>query len=132
MQVPAFLLRRLYVKGSLRNDDDGFAFDLKNSLGSGYAEQVLPLSVDGVEIAPGRASFSIDGQRTNFTDVSSERPFTLAMNKLVTIAVEGETLAAGKHKLAIGFVVTGMGRMQFDVTDAIDGAGDGNGDAADA
>ena len=47
MQVPAFLLRRLYVRGSLHNDGDGFAFQLKNSLGSGYAEQMLPLTVDG-------------------------------------------------------------------------------------
>ena len=130
MQVPAFLLRRLYVKGSLRNDGDGFAFDLKNSLGSGYAEQVLPLSIDGVEIRPERASFSIGGARTGFTEVSSEHPFTLEMNKIVTIGVEGQNLAPGKHKVAIGFVVTGMGTMQFDVTDAIDGVGGADDDAA--
>lgn len=124
MQVPGFLLRRLYVKGSLRNETDGFAFDLKNSLGSGYAEQVLPLTLDGAEVPPDRASFSVDGECVPFPDVSSDRPFTLAMNKLVTIAVTGQTLDAGKHKLGIGFVVTGMGKMQFDVTDAV-GAGAG-------
>ncbi|MBF6599551.1 MAG: hydroxymethylglutaryl-CoA reductase [Dehalococcoidia bacterium] len=129
MQVPSFLLRRLYVKGSLRNEDGGFAFDLKNSLGSGYAEQVLPLTVDGEEVPPEQASFSIDGQRVQFSAVSSAQPFTLAMNKVVTIGVEGLTLPAGKHKLGVGFVVTGMGTMQFDVTDAIGGAADGAGDA---
>ena len=35
--VPAFLLRRLYVKKSLRNTEDGFEFELRNRLGSGYA-----------------------------------------------------------------------------------------------
>ncbi|MHB8376158.1 MAG: hypothetical protein ACYDEB_04295 [Dehalococcoidia bacterium] len=119
MQVPAFLLRRLYVKGSLRNDNGGFAFDLKNSLGSGYAEQVLPLTIDGEQVPPERAAFSVDGEQVRFTDLSGERPFTLAMNKLVTIAVDGTTLEAGKHKIGIGFIVTGMGRMEFDVTDAI-------------
>ena len=34
--VPAFLLRRLYVKGSLRNTAAGFEFEIKNGLGSGY------------------------------------------------------------------------------------------------
>ena len=126
MQVPGFLLRRLYVKGSLRNDGDGFAFDLKNSLGAGYAEQVLPLTVDGEDVPPERVSFSIDGQRTGFTEVSSEHPFTLAMNKIVTIGVDGQTLAAGKHKIGIGFVVTGMGKLEFDVPDAI-----GDADATD-
>ena len=132
MQVPAFLLRRLYVKGSLRADGDGFAFDLKNSLGSGYAEQVLPLTVDGVEVPPEQAAFAVDGERVAFPDVSSERPFTLAMNKLVTISVAGQALGAGKHKIGIGFIVTGMGKMQFDVTDAIGAAAEreGSPDAA--
>ena len=32
MKVPSFLLRRLYAKGSLRNTDNGFQFELKNQL----------------------------------------------------------------------------------------------------
>jgi hypothetical protein len=41
------------------------------------------------------------------------------MNKVVTVAVAGQALPPGKHKIGIGFVVTGMGKMEFDVTDAI-------------
>jgi hypothetical protein len=119
MQVPAFLLRRLYVKGSLRNENGGFAFDLKNSLGSGYAESVLPLTIDGSEVPRASATFFVDGEGVRFDEVSAEKPMTLGMNKLVTIAVDGQTLEAGKHKIGIGFMVTGMGKMAFDVTDAI-------------
>ena len=121
MQVPAFLLRRLYVKGSLRNENGGFAFDLKNSLGSGYAEQVLPVSIDGEEMPVAAAAFTVDGETVRFGDVSADRPMTLGLHRVVTISVDGKTLAGGKHKLGIGFVVTGMGKMQFDVTDAISG-----------
>jgi|SRR5581483_10612204 len=122
MQVPAFLLRRLYVKGSLRNEDGGFAFDLKNSLGSGYAEQVLPLTVDGEEVPLEATSFSIaGGERIRFSDVSAEKPMTLGMQRVVTIAVDGRTLPPGKHKLGLGFIVTGMGKMAFDVTDVVSG-----------
>lgn len=119
MQVPAFLLRRLYVKGSLRNHNGGFAFDLKNSLGSGYAESVLPLTLDGAEVPIAASTFLIGGEALPFTDVSSQRPMTLGMNKVVTITVDGQTLTPGKHKVGIGFIVTGMGKMEFDVTDAI-------------
>jgi len=124
MQVPAFLLRRLYVKGSLRNADGGFEFDLKNSLGSGYAEQVLPLSVDGEEIPRADARFVVDGTATPFDEVSAANPLTLAMHRTVTIGVSGRTLTRGKHTLGIGFVVAGMGSMHFDVTDAIAEDGD--------
>ncbi len=124
MQVPAFLLRRLYVKGSLRPVDGGFAFDLKNSLGSGYAEQVLPLTLDGEELPLASTRFEVDGQTTRFDEVSGARPMTLGMNRTVTITVDGHELAPGKHKLGIGFIVAGMGRMEFDVTDAVGGDGD--------
>jgi hypothetical protein len=119
MEVPAFLLRRLYVKGSLRNQDGGFAFDLMNGLGSGYAEQVLPISVDGEEMPVAAASFTVDGETLPFSEVSAERTMTLGLNKAVTISVAGRQLTDGKHKIGMGFVVTGMGEMQFDVTDVI-------------
>ena len=122
MQVPAFLLRRLYVKGSLRNENGGFAFDIKNSLGSGYAEAVLPISVDGEELPHDAGSFTVEGETVRFIDVCAERPMTLGMNKAVTLSVAGTTLTDGKHKIGVGFVVTGMGEMKFDVTDAIGAA----------
>lgn len=121
MNVPAFLLRRLYVKGSLRNEGDGFAFDLKNSLGSGYAEQMLPISLDGEVMPAELAAFSAGGDTVRFSDVSAQRPMTLGLNRAVTISVAGRTLADGKHKIGMGFVVTGLGEMQFEVTDAIGG-----------
>ena len=121
MKVPAFLLRRLYAKGSLRNQDGGFAFDLRNSLGSGYAEAVLPVSLDGEVLPLETASFTVDGERMRFAEVSRDRPMTLGMHKTVTISVRGRTLSDGKHKIGMGFIVTGMGEMQFDVTDAIGG-----------
>ena len=119
MKVPAFLLRRLYVKGSLHNVDGGFEFQLKNSLGSGYAEKTLPLVVDEVEIPAEDAAFVQDGQVLPFTAVTPENTVTLGMNQVSTVRVTNRTLEAGKHKLVIGFIVTGMGELRFDVNDVV-------------
>ena len=73
VSVPGFLLRRLYVKQSLRNTTDGFEFELRNRLGSGYAHRLLPLTVDGDELPIGQASFLLDGNETAFADVSKEK-----------------------------------------------------------
>ena len=55
--VPGFLLRRLYVKGSLQNTEAGVSFQLKNSLGSGYAKGMTAVVLDGVECSmDGRSS----------------------------------------------------------------------------
>ena len=117
MRVPGFLLRRLYVKGSLRNAAHGFEFDLKNSLGSGYAHRMLPITVDDEEVPIERCSFRIDGDERSFAQVSKENPFTLAMNRAITVVQDGVPLSQGPHKIGMGFEVRGLGTLRFDFTD---------------
>ena len=121
MIVPAFLLRRLYVRGSLRNTAQGVEFDLKNSLGAGYAHEMLPLSFDGAEIPKEACSFGNNGETTPFLGVTSEKPFTLALNLTTTIRASGHVLSEGDHTIHMGFVVAGLGRLAFDFTDRVDG-----------
>ena len=115
--VPSFLLRRLYVKGSLRNTDQGVQFQLMNKLGSGYARKLLPLKVDGQEIPLQRCSFSVDGNRVPFDSVSDETPFALELNKITVLTITGMSLSAKAHKVNISFQVPGLGTLQFDFTD---------------
>lgn len=119
VSVPSFLLRRLYVKGSLRNAADGFEFELRNRLGSGYALRVHPLTVDGAEIAPCAARFVMeDGAAVRFDEVSAANTLTLALNKSIRVRASGARLAPGPRKIGMGFDVPGLGTMRFDFTDA--------------
>ena len=79
--VPGFLLRRLYVKGSLKNNATGFEFELLNRLGSGYAHKLWPLTVDGEAVSADETFFAVESGETAFSAVSKEVTFTLAMNK---------------------------------------------------
>lgn len=119
MKVPAFLLRRLYVKGSLEITGDGFRFELRNRLGSGYARRLLPLTLDGEELDAASTTFEIEGKTVGFDQVSKDTPFTLAMNKTTTIAYTGGAIAAGQHKVGMKFEVAGLGEMGFDFTDEL-------------
>ena len=119
MKVPAFLLRRLYVKGSLRATPDGFEFQLRNRLGSGYAHRLMPLTLDGAELAMGATTFAVDGKSMTFDAVSRDRPFTLGMNKTTTIAYAGRALAHGPHTIGMRFVVAGLGELGFDFSDIV-------------
>ena len=117
--VPAFILRRLYVKQSLRNNDLGFEFQLLNRLGSGYAYRLLPLTVDDMEILAESSSFILGETEVSFLDVSKENTFTLSMNKSIIIKVVGTTLAPGPRKIGMGFEVPGLGILKFDFTDMV-------------
>jgi hydroxymethylglutaryl-CoA reductase (NADPH) len=120
VQVPPFLLRRLYVKGSLHNTAEGFEFQLKNSLGAGYAQELLPLTLDGEELPKEDCFFSLGDEPVPFSAVDEATPFTLAMNKVTSITVRGHHLEEGQQRIGMGFVVVGLGKMAFEVTDHVE------------
>jgi hypothetical protein len=119
VNVPAFLLKRLYVKQSLRNEGDGFKFEFKNTLGSGFGIDISPLVIDGQEIPKEKSYFSLDSQERPFTSVSKESPFTLPMNTKVVIMVKGMTVPPGAHKISFSFVAQGLGKLGFEFSDTI-------------
>ena len=119
VSVPAFLLRRLYVKGSLEGTGGGFSFRLRNGLGSGYAHKLWPLIVDGDEVPVESSYFMQGGERRGFSTVSKEKTFTLAMNTDIVIGVDGVELAEGPHKIVMAFDVPGLGTLRFDFKDSI-------------
>ncbi len=120
--VPGFLLRRLYVKRSLRKSGQGFEFQLRNRLGSGYAHGMQPLKIDGVEAPLDRTRFVLEDRETTFSDISRENTFTLALNKTIGVRVDDFHLEPGPHRIEMGFDVPGLGALRFDFTDV---AGDG-------
>ena len=120
--VPPFLLKRLYVKGSLRNNGDGFQFELKNSLGSGYGTELLPLVLDGKELPKENSYFALDTEEIPFTAIGKDKPFTLAMNKTSRIMVKGVRISEGPHRIGFCFVAQGLGKLGFEVNDIVTGA----------
>ena len=119
VSVPGFILRRLYVKGSLKNAPAGFDFELRNILGSGYATKVWPLKVNGDELAVEKSYFIVGGKETPFTQVSAENTFSLEINKTITVWTDGIALDPGVHTVEMGFDVPGLGTMKFDFTDEV-------------
>jgi hypothetical protein len=121
VQVPAFILKRLYVRGSLRPTETGFAFDVENQLGAGYAREMLPVTLDGAAQPLTQSFFRRpDGVQIAFSDVSEAVPFTLEMGGQLTILVEGAMVTPGKHKVGMGFVVRGIGPLSFEASDIVE------------
>ena len=50
--IPAFMLKKLYVKGSQMNTYTGFRLQLKNTMAPGTIIGVSPLNVDGTVYPP--------------------------------------------------------------------------------
>lgn len=119
MQIPTFLLRKLYIKGSLENIDDGFQFKLKNSISSATAMKIEPIKINGNEY-PLEATMisSADGEITG-NEISASNTFPIKVGLDITIKVKGEPLPEGNHKIDIALTTKEVGKLAFDVQDSI-------------
>ena len=117
ISIPNFILKRLYVKGSLITTHNGMEFQLLNKLGSGYTRRLLPLTIDGHDIPIDQCKFIVDERQVPFNAVTKENPFTLALNKVTTVSVHNVNLTKEAHNIGMGFEVAGLGVLKFDFTD---------------
>ena len=88
-------------------------------LGSGQARRLLPLTVDGKALPLDSCAFNIEGEVVSFNEVSAEKPFAMALNKITVITANGTTLAGGSHTIGMAFEVAGFGVLKFDFVDEV-------------
>lgn len=119
MQIPTFLLRKLYVKGSLENVDDGFKFKLKNSISSATAVNFKPLKVNGNEYSLDSTTISSEEGEIAGNAISEESSFLIKVGLDITVYVKGDQLPAGEHTIDISLATKEVGDLAFDVTDSI-------------
>ena len=121
MDVPGFLVRQFYVKGSLRNSERGFELQARNPMGDGALVGVGRLAIDGEPIpaASVRALREGDTAPIKASDVSRERPIRVQKGDRVTLQVEGSQLEPGEHRLEVELDELNMGRLRFSVRDRL-------------
>ncbi len=99
--VPEFLLRNLFVKNSLKTDQDGFSFQLLNSL-SPATVLWFSLDVDGQTVPAEKLSVQLGEEPPMTTDqISAENPYAMVLGKLVTVRANGTQYGNGDLRLTI-------------------------------
>jgi len=122
--LPAYMLRQLYVKGSMKNLKEGdkvvgFTLSLKNKLGSATLKGEVVLTVDGQPVPPESILLRKGDTTITASDlVQTPVKFSVGDSLDVTVKKEGG-LAPGQHKADIRFYIVEFGKAQFDVTDTV-------------
>jgi hypothetical protein len=116
-KVPEFLLRALYVQGSLHGGSQGFSFQMKNEMGPARIIGARPLQIDRKPVDPAKCRFIHGEIRATFADVSPENSVLMRKGEAVTVMVEGVRLRRGRHTLRIDVEVKDMGPVAFSVND---------------
>ncbi|MFX1368395.1 MAG: hypothetical protein ACFFAY_07345 [Promethearchaeota archaeon] len=119
MKIPPSILKRLYVKNSLENKEDGFSFKIKNALANGTAVSMAPVTIDGTEY-PLESTFIKSGDdEIVAAKVSGDNPAAIKVGVEVEIFVRGSALPNGAHKVGICFETKEIGEVAFEVDDEI-------------
>ena len=118
MVIPPSLLRRFYVKASLRNVDDGIEFKLRNTVAPATVIGLELVEVDGVSYGGAQITLTASKPRLA-TAVSSKAPFPLPIGREVSVRVRGVALAQGAHQVLMHVVTREIGAVVFAVSDWI-------------
>jgi len=118
--IPPFILKKLYVKGSLRAEEDGFALDLKNSIAPGTILGFKGLELDGQAVGLERVTVvSQGGEERPAASISTEAPLSFPLGAVFTLRVAGVGLEPGSHRLAIRVTVQDVGLLDIPVADQV-------------
>ncbi|MGQ9717074.1 MAG: hypothetical protein ACUVR6_05165 [Anaerolineae bacterium] len=116
--IPPAILKKLYVKGSLRAEGDGFVLSLQNPIGSGVIQGFRGLTLDGKAVPLEQVSIvQPDGTVVPAGAISEQNPLLFAMGATLTLQVGGVPLNPGNHQLGIRVVVKDVGPLEIPIAD---------------
>lgn len=119
MSVPSFLLKKLYVKGSLKATPSGFEFVLKNNLAPGSIIGVSAVTVDDMVFPPETITVKSPRGEWRADQITGKSPVTFPMNVETKILVQGQAPAPGSHHVVLAVITREVGRLEIDFADSI-------------
>ena len=119
VKIPEFLLRTLYVKGSLQNIDGGFEFQMKNELGPVRIIGARPLTIDRKPVPIVASRFVHADREAGFEEVTADSSVLIRKGESLRVRVEGTMLRQGRRTLGIDVIVKDVGQVRFSVGDKV-------------
>ncbi len=118
--IPAIVLKKLYVEGSLRREPGGFGFDLKNVIAPATITRMSGLEVNGKRVDDGKVLIvPPSGNSRPIGQISPERPLCFPVGMVIRLHVSDETLGPGVHQITLHVDVKEIGSLEIPVSDRI-------------
>jgi alpha-galactosidase len=123
--IADFFLKKLYVKGSLRNTPEGCALDLRNSIQTGTVNRFYGLDIDGRSYLPEQVAILMpDGSVRPSAAIAPEAPLSFALGVVVSLHLADVTLQPGKHRIRLRLQTKELGDLEIKVSDAVQEMGE--------
>ena len=117
--IPSFLLAKLYVKGSLKNNEKGFEFALKNIIDSTMLIGIGPIGAGEKNYEGEAITLTVADKTVSGSELSRQNSVPVRMGVPIKVSVAGDQLAAGAQKVTVAATTTDIGKIKFDISDNI-------------
>ena len=117
--IPKFMLKKLYVQGSLKQDEEEYTFQLLNNLYPGTVKEVEYIKVDDQELDHKTVSIFVNENKIEVADISEKNPFKLTKGDTFVFKVKGK-LSPGAHTFGFSLKTIEAGTIAFDVEDKLE------------
>jgi len=116
--IPAALLRRFYVDGSLESVKGGVRFVLQNGIAPATIVSIGPVEIDGVPYAPGDITLTASKPR-RASAVTASAPLLFDMGMRVILHVASAALPPGEHEVALHAITREVGPVLIAFTASV-------------
>lgn len=117
--IPSFLLAKLYVKGSLKNNETGFECALKNIIDSTMLIGIGPITVGEKTYEGTNITLTMADKTVNGAELSRSNSIPVGMGVPMTVSVAGERLNDGEQRFTVAAITSDIGRIKFDINDKV-------------
>lgn len=115
--IPKFLLKRVYVAGSLRETSEGIAFDIFNSIGPGILTRLNRIMLNDAEFSPQQILLKMGDKILQGHEISESNPAIFFHNQKSTCIILGAKLVQGLHTITVDLLSREAGKIVVTVQD---------------
>jgi hypothetical protein len=117
--IPSFLLAKLYAKGSLKNNDSGFEFNLKNIIDSTTLVGIGPVVAGEKSYESDAISLIVAEKLYKGDELTQQNSIPVRMGVAITVKIVGDKLPAGLQKISVSATTRDIGKIKFDISDKV-------------
>jgi hypothetical protein len=113
-------LEKMYVKDSLKNQGDGFVFEIKNQIDSGSISGIATLTVDDEERSLEGVTVELNGKVRDVSEISWSASLYVSYGATLKVYVPGP-LEPGEHTIKMTVKAPELGQLTLPFTDTVSG-----------
>ncbi len=122
MFVPSILLKQLYTRGSLTNNQNGVHFTIKNRLKDSTINKITCVSINGERVPLEQVTVKLSADHEiSVNDLNEQQGTGFPLRKVIHFHISGHPNLSHDRKQLIGlaFEATPFGKLKFEVEDVI-------------